>query len=392
MKTTGDNMKNQLLRSGAAAGLALMWLAVGTSLCLIACGGGSSSPPPAPPLQMPGFTVTGSMQTARSGHTATPLANGKVLITGGDNFGNSLATAELFDPTSGNFTLTGSMGTARENHGAVVLLSGKVLILGGDRCTHGVGCVGGLATAELFDPATGGFTATGSMAIARSSPTATRLADGTVLATGGGDSSAELFDPATGTFTFTGFMSVPRVSPTATRLQNGVVLFAGGGEPFIGNLGTAELFDPVGGTFSDTGGMATARQEHTAILLSNGKVLVAGGDGDAGTLASAELFDSVAGRFSAAGNMTTARVNHTATLRNDGRVLIVGGQIDSQTGPNVLASAELFDPATGQFTAVPSMKSARTQHAAVLLSNGAVLVIGGSDINGRPLLSAEIFQ
>lgn len=379
------------MMKGRTASLALLLLSVGASISLIACGGGT--PPPPPPLPpTAGFTVTGSMQAARSDHTATPLATGKVLITGGDNFGNSLATAELFDSASGSFSAIGSMGTPREVHGAVLLLSGKVLIMGGQVCTHGVGCSVPLATAELFDPATGVFTATGSMARGRFSPTATRLADGRVLVTGGGNSSAELFDPVTGTFTFTGFMCVARVFPTATLLQNGVVLFAGGGEPFIGNLGTAEMFDPVGGTFSATGGMAAARQQHTATLLSNGKVLVAGGAGDAGTLASAELFDSVAGQFSAAGNMTTARVNHTATLRNDGRVLFVGGHSSSPTGTNVLASAELFDPATGQFTAVPSMKSARTQHAAILLANGAMLVTGGSDINGRPLSSAEIFQ
>ena len=120
------------------ANLALLLLAVGVAFSLIACGGGSSSPPPAgssspPPL---GFTATGSMQTARAGHTATPLANGKVLSIGGDNFGNSLATAELFDPASGSFSATGSMGTPREIHATVLLLSGKVLILGGEVCTQ----------------------------------------------------------------------------------------------------------------------------------------------------------------------------------------------------------------------------------------------------------------
>jgi hypothetical protein len=171
-----------------------------------------------------GFTVTGSMATERANHSATLLNSGKVLITGGvDNSGNVLATAELFDPSSGTFSSTGSMSTTRTGHTATLLASGKVLVAGG--CDSGGTC---LSSAELYDPTTGLFTATGSM--------------GTV-----------------------------RTAHTATLLQSNKVLIAGG------NTASAELYDPVSGTFSSTGAMGTIRSGHTATLLTSGKVLVAGG-------------------------------------------------------------------------------------------------------------------
>ena len=109
----------------------------------------------------------------------------------------------------------------------------------------------------------------------RNQHTATLLANGKVLVAGGGDNlaTAELYDPATGTWTFTGSLNAGRGAHTAALLSDGKVLVAGGGD----NLATAELYDPATGTWTFTGSLNAGRYLHTSTLLTNGRVLIAGG-------------------------------------------------------------------------------------------------------------------
>src|SRR5208337_279623 len=319
---------------------------------------------------------TGSLNTERADHTATLLNNGMVLIAGGYDSasGNELASAELYNPTTGTFTLTGSLNTARRYHTATLLPNGMVLIAGGFSSTGN----NVFASAELYNPATGTFTPAGSLNMARYWHTATLLNDSMVLFAGGYGasgatlSSAELYDPATQSFTPTGSLNTSRFVQTATLLNDGTVLIAGGyfsNGSSIAVLNSAEVYDPTTGTFTVTSNLNTARVFHTASLLSNGMVLIAGGWGinSSGSgfavLTSAELYDPANGTSTPTVSLNTARDEHTATLLNDGMVLMTGGSGSS----NTLANAELYEPAT---LTPPNLVSIAVTPAASTLSPG----------------------
>ena len=246
-----------------------------------------------------------------------------------------------------------------------------------------------------------GWRPTGTMAFARIGHTATLLRDGTVLAVGGGAydgrdlsrefppiTAAERYDPATGTWRPAGELAVPRRGHTATLLADGTVLVAGGhGGEDPGPLATAERYDPATDTWTRTGDLRTARAQHTATLLPDGSVLIAGGSGanPAGLtelpLASAERYDPATGAWNPAGNLATARWGHTATPVADGRVLVAGGaEGETENGwPVFLASAEVYDPATGAWEPTGDLITAREAHVAAALPDGSVLVTGGED-------------
>ena len=198
---------------------------------------------------------------------------------------------------------------------------------------------------------------------------------------------------APGGFTPTGPIGTPRKYHTATLLQDGTVLVAGGlPQPDASTsftvLDEAERYSPASGTFTPTGVMTQPRTAHAAVLLNNGQVLITGGNeawapGLAGSpipaTASAELFNPATGQFTALANpMTTPRRNHTATLLGNGQVLICGGLVGAALNfGDILASAEIFDPVALTFTALPAMSVARQWHSAVPLQDGTVLLLGG---------------
>jgi hypothetical protein len=290
--------------------------------------------------------------------------------------------------------LTGVLGAGRQIHTATRLADGSVLVVGG----YDAGDLP-LATATLFNPP-GIFSPTGSLATARGYHTATLLTDGRVLIAGGGPASwvhpgpylasAELYDAKTGTFSPTGSMVTPREGHTATLLRDGRVLITGGDDTGNHPTASAELYDPKTGTFSPTGSMATARAFHTATLLADGRVLIAGGDPSGwnfnSLIASAEIYDPSTGTFSATGSLIVGRAWQTATLLPDGRVLIAGGE---SNGGGDLLVAELYDPNAGTFSPTGSMTEPRTYHQATLLADGRVLMTGGGgDYTNRSFLAS----
>lgn len=324
---------------------------------------------PAPPPPSGTFSLTGGMTVARSGHSATFLPDGRVLIAGGDGPPSNPAgrSAEIYDPATGLFTATGSMNMPRANHSAVLLPIGKVLIVGPDVSLG----------AELYDPSTGRFQVTGAMLAQPAVWTAALLANGKVLVAG--TTGAQLYDPGSETFQPTGAYAVPpaEILPTAVALPDGRALLVGTDPP--------QLYDPARNAFSPTASLSATgvfgEDLYSATLLTSGKVLIAGGM-DGGRTNAAALYDPTTGSFAVTGSMSAARDAHAAVLLPDGRVLVVGGDGWACSGTfcqfsGSVALAELYNPATQRFESAGNTKVARTEPRATLLKNGDVLITGG---------------
>jgi hypothetical protein len=331
------------------------------------------------------FVATGRMKTARVDHTATLLNNGQVLIAGGASkrfgAGRIFRSAELYHPSKGRFSDTRGMLGARTEHTATLLADGRVLIAGGSDGTIS------LSSAELYDPSSAKFSATGAMTVPRQDCTATLLANGEVLVAGGGtlegggnghvQDTAEIYDPSAGSFSSTGTMTSARQGPTATLLPGGQVLITGGVDNDGMVLDTAELYDPATGLFSQAGQMTTSRYAHLAAPLGDGDVLVAGGIDNAGSsLASAELFVAKSGSFVAIAPMSRDRFFVGATVLSSSEVLIAGGYTQCPS-PGLsfcskpVKTALIFDHRGNVFRSINSMSSPRGSFASATLSGGA---------------------
>jgi hypothetical protein len=286
------------------------------------------------------FQPLPAMIVPRHSHTATRLADGSILIAGGYGAGNTpIAIVERFDPMQRRFQRLGSLTEARAGHIAVALNTGAVLVAGG---------VGPqwrfLSTAETFDPTTGRFSVTGSMSTARESHAAVPLLDGRILIVGGHRdrreaitlySSAELYDPRTGTFALTGSMAVRRHKHDAVRLADGRVLVSGGSDERDdrGAYRSTEIYDPRNQRFAPGPPLQLARYKHerSSVLLSDDRVLIAGGahaaevvDLRRGSSALVPATSTLAGQFSAVARMSADRV-------------LISGGYGSGGGPRRLA-------------------------------------------------------
>lgn len=337
-----------------------------------------------------------SLVFARAGHAAA-LVGEKIVIFGGhDATGKVLRSAEIADAIgidSASFRLAaGEMTAPRERFSATALGTTEVLLAGGSDGTKD------LASAERFSLEGETFTSTrNGLEVARSGHAAVAFGTGRVFVAGGGTAAVEVYIPPSrkGSQTFDPeATSLPegRAEHAGAALADGRVLITGGTNGVVvsgGRLFTlesAEIYNPHAppGTprVLPTGSLQVARRGHSATALEDGRVLIAGGFGTSGAgLSSAELYDPGAGTFATIGDMPAAIAEHTATLLADGRVLLAGG---SETE----AAGFLFD---GTSFSTVTLRSARRRHTATRLADGRVLLAGGLS-NGTPLETTEIFD
>ena len=321
------------------------------------------------------WAATGSLvAAARIGIRMVLLSNGNILAAGGGYLVQfspdvHLASAEVYNPTIGTWTATGSMTIARAGFEMVRLPNGNVLAAGGVDYTNFMGTS---ASAEVYNPTTGIWTATGSFVTARTRFQMVVLPDGRVLAAGGESTdllsldSAEVYNPTSGIWTATGSLISTRLDFQMVLLINGKVLAAGGRDEteyrngrVSSRLASAELYNPTTGTWTTTGSLASARQEFQMVGLPGGNVLAAGGFGEDYLLASAEVYSLTSGTWTATSPLAIARQDFQMVLLPSGSVLAAGGATARQFISDPLASAEVYSPTIGTWTATNPLASAR---------------------------------
>jgi large repetitive protein len=309
-----------------------------------------------------------------------------MLVAGGVGSSGPLNTVEIYG-TGGAFTVSSPMGHARAGAACATLLDGTVLVMGGDDGS------GALSTAEIFNPITQTWKATGSLNAAREGHQAVINGWGAVWVAGGTNASGivaalEEFDPATSTFRTVGTLTTPRTE-FAMALLPGLKVMLAGGTNGSATLSSVEIYNGVLGTVSVAGSMAQARQDFAAAALPDGTVLVTGGrDAKGNLLGSTEIFDPVQGVSAAGPSLLTPRAYHAAYgLANNGQVLIAGG-----TGASgVLASTETYAPWTGVIQQTAPFNINRRDNVSAVLRPGSLLVAGGRN-DGGSLNSSELFH
>ncbi|NRA98175.1 MAG: hypothetical protein HRU14_18430, partial [Planctomycetes bacterium] len=362
--------------------------------------------------------TVGNCVTPRQGHTLSVLNDGTVLVAGGDEptVGGVLIprdTIEIYDPQTQRFTqLTATMAMTRSAHTATNLADGRILIVGGYDALSNV-----TSAAEIFDPATGTSSAVASMSVARTQHTATLMADGRVLVTGGSSKfdlldllgslaqvhdSAEIYDPATDTWTST--PGIPGVDDgvaghAASLLGNGQVLVTAGakvsivfGIPIPSMTNGARRYDPPSNSWVSTASLPGTRVYHAQVTLADGTALIGGGaDGDFValnffTVATCARYNSSTNSWTSVASLSSARAYLNMVLAN-GEVVVIGGlaTVDISTGSGTpsqdieVSSGSFLSWTTTAATALPR----DVARAAVTEGGDRVVFIGSGD-NGVP--------
>jgi hypothetical protein len=352
----------------------------------------SPTPAPSPMPAGPGWVATGSLNIARDLHSGTLLQDGRVLVAGGrtaiiDVTHQFTNTCELYDPDSETWSFTGSFqGPARYVQQEVLLSDGRVLVAGGtvartvepNEAFHTNIC-------EIYNPATGTWSETGSLMEERANFEAIRLSDGKVLAVGGVTESVgaatllktcEIFDPTTGVWSSTGALQQTNTAVTLSLMPDGKVISVGGhgGDP-DGQLSACEVYDPQTRNWSPVTSLNIGRSinHQSPIFLPDGRLLIAGGNTAGGGTPTCEIYDPSSDSWSLTGSLLDPlRLVVLSGLPDGNGLAIEGWYGDSPQG-----RTQLYDPEAGMWSPGSSMTLHHANHAYTTFSDGHVMVISG---------------
>ncbi len=344
-----------------------------------------------------------SLLMPRVRHTATRLLNGKVLLVGGSQADDAhLAQVEIFDPSAGITTLVSPLHTPRHDHSATLLLDGRVLVVGGYNVSQQW-----LRDAEIYDPVADTWTVIPPIYPHGTSHTATLLEDGRVLVVGGCIGSGictervEIFDSRTESWREAAALDYDRGGHTAILLKDGRVLVAGGSSATSGVTmgGDALLYDPHTNSWKPTGPMIESPNLAESVRLTDGRVLLAGGIRNGmqipQVLAAAQIYNPASNQWSAAPSLADARYTYTLILLPNNRVLAVGGTRDWESvwnGNSFVDSIEVYDPSANNWNTIGRLPQPAAFTASSLLTNGRLWITGGrTGPSGSTYLSSSWF-
>jgi hypothetical protein len=326
-----------------------------------------------------GADVAGTARLIRErrAHTATAIGNGKILVAGGLNLSGAIPDVEIFDSATGTFTAAARLLTPRAEHTATRLADGRVLLIGG-RGTEP------LVSTELYDASRNVFSSGPSLNSPRFGHTATLLPDGRIVVIGGNaEGTAEIFDPRANTFSaLPCHLSEPRSFHAAVRLLDGSILIAGGINREGATLKSAEILHPDTLECEPIGTMFAARSRFMLRLLSDGKVQAIGGDSDS----TMELFNP-AGYFSSLVHLARATQFSSAAMRSAGRVALIGAG-----APTILESEAATVGSRGIVRPVQNLLDRVGHSITEIPEANQAIVAGGASSAGRYQSVAVMFE
>jgi hypothetical protein len=319
-----------------------------------------------PALVDPVWSLAASMNRPRASFASLVLSDGRVLVAGGVSSepDGPTGSAELYDPASGTWSVTGSLRLAR----SAFTLTSRSLANGsaGAIAIGGQGSDEPLASSELYDPSAGTWSFGPELPVAYSGHGAVELQNGALLVAGGTTSTATSWlAPGASSWQAAGPLQADEPASTLTLLDDGSVLLVGPNPP------SAQRYNPDEGSWLITGQPALARSGHTATLLLDGQVLLVGGN----VAQLVELYDPASESFQFSGSTNAPHFGHTATRLADGRVAVVGG-----VGSGVAGGTEIYNPTWGTWLPGPGTTPTRFAHRAERVED-QLLAIGGIPVD-----------
>ncbi|MEP6694223.1 MAG: kelch repeat-containing protein [Chloroflexota bacterium] len=329
----------------------------------------------------PAWDTFGELSQPRAYATALALANGEILVVGGLDRNTADVTntqSELVNVKTGTVSVLGQQLEGRLHQTMTRALGDKIVVAGGVKflTTHW----DPVDSVDVYVPADRKWTKATSLIDPRSDHAATTLLTGMVMVIGGNQGprllqSVEIYDLKNDRWFRASPLPQPRTELSAFTLADGRVLVAGGIDPSGAATDVTYIYNPPADSWAEGPHMKLPRVQHTAVQLKNGDILFMGGDGAAS--GTSERYDVKLETFVLSGTLVDPRQASQAAQLPDGRVVLVGGMPPRNDGFLPLRSAEIWDPLTEQWSALPPSLTPRAWPSIVVIG-GAVYQLSGT--------------